>query len=661
MEVIGTQPTPVDPQDKAAPEILDALASYVMEQWNDAKDAREIPNATGYSLDERLLRCMRAVRREYNPDELALVDEMSDIYIGVTSKKQRAVKAWMKDILTEVGMNPATLEPTPIPDLPESQKEQIVEYLKRELIAMSTGPDGQPRELGDAEIGDFTMIAKQLKDRGMRRAFEIAKKATDRCERKIFDQLAQGGFKEALDDILDDIGTFPFTVIYGPAMAAGRKLEWQGKRLIDVESQFFQVRRVSPFDFYWSTDSTNCQNGRWVAEIAHMSVPQLYGCIGMDGVDDEAVRYGIQQYGDSGFRLLDFLDDERRRLEDKATFQFNRGTIDVLRYFGLVPGKYLQDNGMEVDDVDRYYETEVWVLNRVTIRAVFNAYPLGQRPYGKACYSNVPGSFPGESLSEILESVQRVCNATARSMVKNMAYASGPMGEVDQGRLADGESVDEMVPYQMIQTRSDTFGNQMPAVRFHKWPSITNELLNVQERYDKMADDESGIPAYAMGQAMTGGAGRTLGGLSLLMSNAAKGVKVIMGNVDKGIIEPVVMMCYNLIMLYDPDESLKADAQVIVMGASGLLQRENSQGRAMELVQLLQPYAGPQDPANPIIPAESIRSLLRQVTEPMGMMDIVPDPKQSLQYELSQLGGQSVSAATAPPRLDGRSTSQMRQ
>jgi hypothetical protein len=287
--------------------------------------------------------------------------------------------------------------------------------------------------------------------------------------------------------------------------------------------------------------------------------------------------------------MLDFLDDERRRLEDRATFQYNNGTIDVLRFYGLVPGDTLQSYGMQVDDVDRHYEVMVWVCAGRTLRAVFNQYPLGQRPYNKACYSNIPGSFVGESLSEILESTQRIVNATARSLVTNMAYASGPFAELEVDRVADGESIDQLMPHQTVFTKPNYSGSAGSAIKLHKWPSMVQELMALGERYDKIADDESGIPAYAMGQAMTGGAGRTLGGLSLLMSNAAKGLKVIMGNLDKGIIEPIVGMSYNLIMMYDPDQSLKVDAQVIVLGASGLMQREQSQGRAMELLQTARP------------------------------------------------------------------------
>lgn len=681
VEVVGTQPTPIDGQSKGEQVARDALAGYVMGKWNQAYWDRNNVSFSGYSLNQRNLRCLRAARRKYNPEDP--VDSAADIYIGVTSKIQRTLKAWIKDIVAAAGGKWGTLEPTPLPDLPEHMKDSIVQRLKNELLALQrqqmmqaqvsaaqpgmpgmppmAAPQQAPGMLGPMQSQAFVSLAKQLKDSAMKRAFDMAKRSVARAERKILDQLAEGGMSAAMSAILDDFATFPYCILSGPFDQKVRKIVWKGNKAVDEEVVVSSVRRVSPFDFYWSVDSTNTQNGEWVAERDRMTQKLMYALIGMEGVDDDAVRETIDEYGSAGWALTEFSDAERERLEDRGTISTTQnGLIDVLKFCGLVPGKFLIDQAeLAIDDVDRSYEVMVWVTAGRTLRCMFNPYPRGRRPYHKACFSDIPGTFAGEALAEILEDIQRMVNASARSLARNMAYSSGPIGEVNDDRLADGETVEEVVPYKLIHSKADAYGSDGKALTFTRVPSVAAELIAVEKRYTEMAHEHSGIPAYAAGQAPTGGAGRTLGGLSLLMSNAAKGVKAGIENVDEGIVQPLFEMEYDLVLLYDPDESLKADAQVVARGASGLLQRELNQGRAVELLQILQPFSGQMDPANPPVPPQSIRELLRQITEPLGLVNIVPNPEDSVGFELQQIGAMSPQAATAGPPLDGRSTSQM--
>jgi hypothetical protein len=167
--------------------------------------------------------------------------------------------------------------------------------------------------------------------------------------------------------------------------------------------------------------------------------------------------------------------------------------------------------------------------------------------------------------------------------------------------------------------------------------------MAVFEKYMKLADDLSGVPAYVLGNPQVAGAGRTLGGLSMLMGNAAKGIKNVQLNIDRDVITGVVEAFYMYNMLTSKDNSIKADAKVVARGATGLLQRELAQTRTVEILQLLQPYAVPGPDGKAIIEPDTLKYLLREILKNTGL-DVdkaIPDPfAEETQSELmGALGG----------------------
>jgi hypothetical protein len=117
-----------------------------------------------------------------------------------------------------------------------------------------------------------------------------------------------------------------------------------------------------------------------------------------------------------------------------------------------------------------------------------------------------------------------------------------------------------------------------------------------------------------------------MGGLSMLMGNAAKGIKNVQLNIDRDIIGPIIKGFYSYNMLTSDDPTIKADAQIIASGATGLLQRELSQARLVEILQLLAPFI----PVWDTMP-DGLKILLREVLKQTGLpVDrIIEDPNAS--------------------------------
>jgi hypothetical protein len=327
----------------------------------------------------------------------------------------------------------------------------------------------------------------------------------------------------------------------------------------------------------------------------------------------------------NGYQLVPNRDMERDRLEKTGPdLADDTKLLDVIIFNGVIPGQFLIDSGVLVKDPQKYYEAEVWVLGEYVLRAVLNPNPAAERPVHGTSFTKVNGSFWGNDPIGLTYDIQRICNSTVRALVRNEAYASGPIAEVVSERLASGENITQIDPYRMYFVTPDLAGTGQKAITFNKVPSVAAELMGVLDRFMKLADDISGIPAYVIGNPQVAGAGRTMGGLSMLMGNAAKGIKAVMLNTDTDVISAVIRAFYMYNLVTSDDPTIKADANVIARGTSGLLQRELNQNKITELLQLLTPYT--QMPG--VVAPQAIMYLLRQVLQDQGLDvdQIIPDP-----------------------------------
>jgi hypothetical protein len=222
--------------------------------------------------------------------------------------------------------------------------------------------------------------------------------------------------------------------------------------------------------------------------------------------------------------------------------------------------------------------------------------PVPYRPYYITSAYKIPGSPYGESLPGIVADLQDELNVAARSRMYNMGMSSGPVVEVDTSRFTDNDFPEQIQPWSVIPTSSNTMqgNNTAPAIRFNQVPNVAPMLTQVMEEVWDKAHRISGIPPYMYGDSK--GAAPTLGAFSLQYSGATKGVKSIIANIDTDVIERMVEQFYYYNMYFHEDESVKADAKVKVRGASGLIAQEQRQARPLELLNALGPILAQMQP-----------------------------------------------------------------
>jgi len=470
-----------------------------------------------------------------------------------------------------------------------------------------------------------------------------------KMERRILDKMQDAKFDSTLSEIIYDFVTFPAAFIKGPMIRTKKVMKWGASWQPKVEEVIVEdFERVSPYDIFPSPNANTCQDG-YLIHRHQMTRADIESLRSTPSFDQKAIDEVLRLYGRSGLRELVQSDTERNLLEGRNNTLIGTELIESVEFWGSVSGYMLKEWGMtDVEDY-REYEVNVWMVGSYVIKCVKNPDPLDRRPYSKASWETIPGAFWGLALPEMMTDIQTVCNAAARALANNMGIASGPQVEVSVDRLPDGEDLTKIYPWKIWQTTSDRTGGGKPAVRFYQPNMNADALLAVYQYFQRIADEVTGVPNYIYGSGQASGAGRTASGLSMLMENAAKGIKQAILSLDAATTD-VIHRLYDHLMIYDDDNSIKGDMQIIPAGVVGTLLKESVQQRRNEFLQLTS------NPVDIQIMGPSGRAmLLREAAKALNMdIDkIIPDPEKVMEAQkmLSEMAAQQQPEPAQPEQL----------
>lgn len=614
-----------------------SLSAYVRRCYEEAKTAKS-------DVTERLLRAERQRRGVYDPDKLAMIRDTggSDIFMMLTDIKCRAAESWIKDVMLSTGEKSWSLKPTAEPEVPDVLRNEIIEAVTIEADQVQSAGIGVNPQSIEKRMEEIHAEVKK-------RLMEHAKDASMKMERRILDKMQDAKFDSTLSEIIYDFVTFPAAFIKGPMIRTKKVMKWGASWQPKVEEVIVEdFERVSPYDIFPSPNANTCQDG-YLIQRHQMTRADIESLRSTPSFDQKAIDEVLRLYGRSGLRELVQSDTERNLLEGRNNTLIGTELIESVEFWGSVSGYMLKEWGMtDVEDY-REYEVNVWMVGSYVIKCVKNPDPLDRRPYSKASWETIPGAFWGLALPEMMTDIQTVCNAAARALANNMGIASGPQVEVSVDRLPDGEDLTKIYPWKIWQTTSDRTGGGQPAVRFYQPNMNADALLAVYQYFQRIADEVTGVPNYIYGSGQASGAGRTASGLSMLMENAAKGIKQAILSLDAATTD-VIHRLYDHLMIYDDDNSIKGDMQIVPAGVVGTLLKESVQQRRNEFLQLTS------NPVDIQIMGPSGRAmLLREAAKALNMdIDkIIPDPEKVMEAQkmLSEMAAQQQPEPAQPEQL----------
>lgn len=621
------------------------LAAHIRARMTDMRNFR---NAEGIS--ERLLNSLRTYKGEYSPDLLTQIKQFggSEVYARVTSTKCRAATALLRDVYLGAE-RPWDVEPTPEPEVPGDIEQNIQELVKIEVATLQQA--GQPID-EDA----IAQRVEQLRKHAERAAKKKAKDEAEKTGSQLDDTLTEGGFYEAFAEFLIDLPIFPFAVLKGPVVRQHQQTKWENGEPVQQRIPKMFWERVSPFDLYWSPGAGKVSHADFVERI-RLSRNELTKLKGLPGFDDDAINQVLDRFYNNGFHeWWDTIDTERAELEDRERWSRTATTlIDCAEFTGRVSGKLLLEWGMSSEKVPDPYEeyfVTAWMIDRFVIKAQINPSINQRAPYYITSFEKIPGGLLGYGVVDLLEDVQTICNAAARSLVNNLSIASGPQVVVNDAVTSPGEN-DSLFPWKRWHVNYDpTLGSAArPPIEFYQPNSNSQELLGVYEKWSMMGDEISAIPRYMTGNEKVGGAGRTASGLAMLMGNASKTLQNVAASIDRDVVGPILHELFNVIMLTQPG-LFRGDEQIVVKGVNHAVKREQDRMRQLEFLQLT---------ANPIdmqilgVPGRA--NVLRSVAENLGLEhektipedeEIQAQMQQAQQAQMQQAQAEAANQSPAP-------------
>lgn len=630
-------PTPEEPSPSEA-SLEGTIAGYIRACFEEARNHRNT-----HGVDERMLQSLRAMRGQY-PD--AILNDIkqfggSQVYARITATKVRGVAALLREIYT-ASDRPWMLDSSPSPEVPgDSIDTTVMQVLEAEIAELQAmGGTATEEQL----YARKTALRQQLTEAQRKSAQDEAKSR----ENVLDDILVEGGFYNALWEFLLDLATFPFAIIKGPVVRMRQRLVWKDGKPSTERKPMMEWQRRSPFDVYFAPWATNVNEG-YVIDYMRTSRRDLQALIGLPSYNDAAIREVLDADASTIKTWCDYVESQRADLElrssdtDTGSSPAVDRLLPMLEFNGAVSAQLAIDWGMTKDlapNPDEDIEVTAYLVGNKVVGMRKNPHPQGKKGFYIDSFERVPGSIVGNSVPDLIEDVQQVGNATLRALVNNLAIASGPMGYINEDRLATNDAnADKLWPWKMFRMTDSEMGNDSrPPVEFFQPNANAQELLTVYERMLQMADEFSSLPRYMQGSMNVGGAGRTASGLSMLMDAANRTIKQTVASVDANIIEPVVSDLNVYVALTRPDLTTTGDINVVARGAIELVQRETLRMRRLEFLNITN---NPMD--GQLLGPQGRGNILKEVAKDLGL------PSDQVMVGLQQ-GGMQPGGMQPPPQ-----------
>ncbi|WP_027185634.1 portal protein [Desulfovibrio inopinatus] len=616
--------------DRQSQPFVSGLASHVRQCWEHARDAKRAPSGTTQSVYNRMLSALRQYKGVYSPEEehVASLDGPSRVYIRLTSEKCHAAISWIMESIAPAGERAWGAAATPEPDLPPEDIEAMARAVAqsafeqfRPLLEMSGGqvtPEMSSwiQEQGRAQRED---VEKQ--------SVKQAKREIEDAEQTIEDVLVEGGWEDALAEMVQDLVIFPAGIMKGPVYESRKVMVWGDDGFPVVENKLCRVfHRVSPFNIYPSPLAQDIQDG-YLIEHHVLSRRALRNLIGVDGYDETAIKQILEEpHGLSDW--LGILDEtERKHLEDRPRSNEDpEERIDALQFWGWIQGQMLIDWGVDAEripDPTEEYSAEVWLVGDWCIKAELNGDAMGRRPYHKVSFRPRPGAFWGEGIPEMIRDIQEICNATCRALENNMAMCAGFQTGVDINAIPEGANITEIFPHKIWQyDLSRSIGKGAPIQFFQPDPRV-QDFKSVYEFFSAQADNVTGVPRYSYGQQQSSGPLSTAAGYSMMIENMNKGIRLVLSNLDRQIIEPVIKDVFVDLVL-EGEIDYRGDLNIEAHGTKRLLEKHALTLRRNEFLQI----ALGSPIIQQLIGLNGLAEVLRPHVADLGLNtdDIIPSP-----------------------------------
>ena len=629
---------------------------------------RDMVGYKNSAITPRLDFCRSAAARKLDAcDATTIEQQLGKAGIDIISRKVNDLNSWLVDLLIRAYSDLFVISPTPRPDLSEKMKERAAQYVLatvKQIIAergtaavtavmteyQQLGITVTPQQalaIAEERNGSLRPDEQELRDiilqmKSVTRQYETeqAGKAANELSTLVKDYLTHTDSFGQVMQFLHDFCIYPYAILHAGQTRTAKLRTWKKDKLTKERKNLPALRRVSPYDFFWTQDSTNPQNGMGVAErfaMRRFDVEQLkYQSAGGMQFDSDTID---ELLNDFETRHRNWLVTDERLEEMKMLWSaIPNETVDVFRMFILVSGFNLEGYGKALPkkvEKHKQYQLEVYLCSDYILGIAIHDADM-ERPYYKETYAPVPSEFAGDSMPETLAVVNAAARKSFTHMIRNMAKSTNPTvlvnrEMIDDESLADDEAILPDTQYDFIAALGST-GRPIELVEF---PNYTSTLISFSDYLESQADLITGIPRYALGDATNlPSALRSTASLTLMVSNSLKTITAKVFRIGNNVIAPAVGIMVDWVMDNVEDESVKVDAEVVVQGLEGAITKSLVIDRLKELLQYLAPFV-----QGGMVSQQTIQTILSRYLLEAGVDGSVSVPQaaqQSMQQAMPQ-------------------------
>ena len=631
------------------------LGSSVAMLFMRARDYRANSGA-----DQRMRRAFFSSQSKYLPEDCGRIGAI-DIFMGIFAPLRAIFLSWHFDRVAPAGERQFTVSPTPVPEVPQELRDMAIQKVIDDLINSGIPPE-KAQEFLKVNIAE-------LKANVLSYLYQKAKAAAEKMTSAMLTTMIEGSYLEEYFSWWANFATYPLSIMQFPLVEEKKKIDWVKGKIKVVEEATMTFKAISPMDFWITQDGSNTDNARAVfvrARISHEALVDLADDAPENGPIHTNIMTIIER-GEEPYAMWMATgagsDNEKRLLEGTPYFMTDRvtGTYDVLKCWIKLRGDKLKQYGVksisnpvtvELKDLS-LYDTEVWLLGGTIIMIKPNSHPLGKRPFFLASWEKINGTIYGRGLYDVVSDAERTACKTARDMIKNAEFSSGIIAEVDGSRFAEGSIPVTLEPWRLYRTEVPLIGGSPNAIQLQQIPSKSAEMMALYNFYAEKAQKDCGINYLMAGVAEGASWMRTNVAVDTVQGNSTKLINYRAMLADQGCFLPMFRDLWLFQMLFNPDKSIKVDADVDLKGLISVATKDAQKAHLAQLLQYLPAVIGAMKETGQSLDGRFITDLVRSIFADGGAdVRYLSDPADQTAIA-SAVGANQNTQSIAQP--DGRS------
>lgn len=477
----------------------------------------------------------------------------SVVFLNITRPYVDAASARVADMLLPTDDRAWEIKSTPLPTLSQLQLTKLAEAMR--------------------------MSSTDAVQDAMEQQAKLAQEAAAKMQKAIEDPLVESNWHGEVRQVIEDSARCGSGVLKGPfpVVRTVRLTRQDPVTQLKTQHKVDEIKPGSKRIDFWNlfpdpACGENIHAGSFIFEREYIGKRQIMELL-KDASYDRAELLAVLREGPA-----------KTREGTESVYRHGDDEFEMWIFHGHCMRQQLQAMGVELDhDAEEQLPAMAVMINDRLVKAVLSPLESGEFPYDVLAWQRRPGMPWGIGISRQIRTVQRMINANTRAMMDNSGLSAAPQIVIGNG-ITPVDGVFSIRPGKLWRAEAGSDVQDVTkAFASFSVTSVQNELMNIIQFAQKMAEDTTGMPA--MLQGIRGDAPQTLGGMQMQNNNATSVLRRLAKRFDDYMTRPHIQRYFDWMMSYSDDDSIKGDFEIEVRASSALVERDAQQQFLMSLLQ----------------------------------------------------------------------------